>query len=120
VRSLLRGVFEFVVGDDLPTAFGVVLSLAATALLAASDLAAWWLMPLAAVALLRASLLRRVRTLPPQPAVGSGRAGSSPAARGERLDPEPPAQRDSVAAAPGSRPGGSPPRANSGSEPRPA
>lgn len=45
-----RVVWEFVVGDDWPTAVGVVLSLAVTALVATSDLAAWWLMPLAALA----------------------------------------------------------------------
>jgi hypothetical protein len=59
--------WEFVVGDDWPTAVGVVLSLAVTALLATSDLAAWWLMPLAALALLRWSVLRRARSLRPRP-----------------------------------------------------
>jgi hypothetical protein len=68
VRSFLRGAFEFVVGDDWPTAVGVVLALAVTALLATSDLAAWWLMPLASLALLRWSLLRRARSLARRPA----------------------------------------------------
>jgi len=61
--ALVRGVWEFVVGDDWQTALGIVLSLAATALIATSDIAAWWLMPLAALALLRWSLLRRARSL---------------------------------------------------------
>lgn len=61
--AFARGVWEFVVGDDWPTAVGVVLSLAVTALAATSDLAAWWLMPLAALALLRWSVLRRARSL---------------------------------------------------------
>jgi len=60
---LARAVWEFLVGDDWPTAVGVVLSLAVTALVATSDLAAWWLMPLAALALLRWSVLRRARSL---------------------------------------------------------
>jgi hypothetical protein len=92
-RAFLRGAFEFVVGDDLPTALGVVLSLGATALVASSQIAAWWLMPLAAVALLRWSLLRRVRLLA-QPSHTPPR-GSQP-------------KRDSQA------------RANSGSAPRAA
>jgi hypothetical protein len=62
-RAFLRGTWEFVVGDDWPTALGVVLALAATALVATSGVAAWWLMPLAALALLRWSLLRRARSL---------------------------------------------------------
>jgi hypothetical protein len=59
----VRGVFEFVVGDDWRTALGIVLSLAATALIATTDIAVWWLMPLAALVLLRWSLLRRARSL---------------------------------------------------------
>jgi hypothetical protein len=58
-----RAAWEFVVGDDWPTAVGVVLSLAVTALLATSDLAAWWLTPLAALILLRWSVRRRARSL---------------------------------------------------------
>ncbi|HEY2570897.1 MAG TPA: hypothetical protein VGI27_05465 [Solirubrobacteraceae bacterium] len=61
--DFVRGAWEFVVGDDWPTALGVVLSLAATALIATSDIPAWWLMPLAALLLLRWSLLRRARSL---------------------------------------------------------
>lgn len=63
VLAFARGAFEFVVGDDWPTALGVVLSLAATALIAAFDVAAWWLMPVAVLVLLRWSLLRRARSL---------------------------------------------------------
>jgi hypothetical protein len=62
-RAFVRGAFEFVVGDDWRTAVGIVLSLAATALIATSGIAAWWLMPLAALGLLRWSLLRRARSL---------------------------------------------------------
>jgi len=65
--AFARAVWEFVVGDDWPTAVGVVLSLAVTALLATSELAAWWLMPLAALALLRWSVLRRARSLGRRP-----------------------------------------------------
>ncbi len=57
-RSFLAGVWEFVVGDDWPTAVGVVLALALTALLAAADMSAWWVMPPAVVGLLALSVRR--------------------------------------------------------------
>jgi hypothetical protein len=63
VLAFIRGAFEFVVGDDLPTALGIVLALAATATIATAGLDAWWLMPLAAIVLLRWSLQRRARAL---------------------------------------------------------
>jgi hypothetical protein len=55
-----RAVWEFVVGDDPITALGVVVALGATALIAATGAAAWWVMPVAVPALLALSL-RRVR-----------------------------------------------------------
>jgi hypothetical protein len=58
VSSLLAGVWEFVVGDDWRTAAGVVMALAATALLASAGVAAWWVMPLAVLGLLGLSLRR--------------------------------------------------------------
>jgi hypothetical protein len=56
-----RAVWDFVVGDDPWTAFGVAAALGATALLAGTGAAAWWVMPLAAVALLALSLRRAAR-----------------------------------------------------------
>jgi hypothetical protein len=56
-----RAVWDFVVGDDPWTAVGVAAALGATALLASAGAAAWWVMPLAAVALLALSLRRAVR-----------------------------------------------------------
>jgi hypothetical protein len=50
--------YEFIVGDDWLVAAGVVVALAVTALLAHNDVSAWWLMPLAVVALLAAALRR--------------------------------------------------------------
>jgi hypothetical protein len=58
LSSLLAGVWEFVVGDDWRTAAGVVMALAATALLASAGVAAWWVMPLAVLGLLGLSLRR--------------------------------------------------------------
>jgi hypothetical protein len=60
-RTVLRGVWEFVVGDDWPAAIGVVLALGLTALAAAADVAAWWIMPLAVLAILSFSLRRAAR-----------------------------------------------------------
>ena len=53
-----RAVWEFVVGDDPLTVLGVVLALGATALIAGAGAPAWWVMPVAAVALLALSLRR--------------------------------------------------------------
>jgi len=60
-RSALLAVWEFVVGDDWRTALGVGLTLAATAALAQTAVPAWWLMPLAVLALLALSIRRERR-----------------------------------------------------------
>ncbi len=56
-----RAVWEFVVGDDPVTALGVAVALGATALIASAGAPAWWVMPVAAVALLALSLRRAAR-----------------------------------------------------------
>jgi hypothetical protein len=56
LRAAAFGVWDFVVGDDWRTAVGVVLALSLTALIATSDLAAWWVMPAAVILLLALSL----------------------------------------------------------------
>jgi hypothetical protein len=61
LRSAARGAWEFVVGDDWRTALGVCGALALTALLAATGIAAWWVMPLAVLSLLWLSLRRFAR-----------------------------------------------------------
>jgi hypothetical protein len=53
--------YDFFFGDDWIQAAGVVVAVAATALLVANGVNAWWLMPLALVALLVESLMRAVR-----------------------------------------------------------
>jgi hypothetical protein len=50
--------YDFIVGDDWTVAAGVVIALAVTAALAHAAMPAWWLMPLAALALLALSLWR--------------------------------------------------------------
>ncbi len=56
-----RAVWEFVVGDDPLTAFGVVVALGATALIAGAGAPAWWVMPVGVLALLVLSLRRAAR-----------------------------------------------------------
>jgi hypothetical protein len=60
-RSALLAVWEFVAGDDWRTAVGVVLALGLTAVIAGAGVAAWWVTPLAVVALLALSLRRELR-----------------------------------------------------------
>jgi hypothetical protein len=61
VRRIVNGVWEFVVGDDWRAAVGVAAALALTAVLATTDVAAWWIMPLSVVAILALSLRRTAR-----------------------------------------------------------
>ncbi|MGI8414367.1 MAG: hypothetical protein ACR2QA_18115 [Solirubrobacteraceae bacterium] len=61
VNTAARGVWEFVVGDDWITALGVVVALVLTALIAGTGVAAWWVLPLAVLALLVLSLRRGAR-----------------------------------------------------------
>ena len=58
VVAFFRFWYDFIVGDDWRVAAGVVTAIALTALLAGTDVAAWWLMPVAVVVLLFASLRR--------------------------------------------------------------
>jgi hypothetical protein len=61
IKRFLHFCYDFVVGDDWTVAAGVVITLAATALLAGFGMAAWWLLPLAVVLLLGLSLRRASR-----------------------------------------------------------
>jgi hypothetical protein len=58
IGRVLRGAWEFVVGDDWRVAAGVVLTLGATAVVAALGWPAWWLAPVAILAILRDSVRR--------------------------------------------------------------
>jgi hypothetical protein len=61
LRSGLVGVWEFVAGDDWRTALGIVLALALTAAIAEVGASAWWVMPVAVIALLGLSIRRAMR-----------------------------------------------------------
>jgi hypothetical protein len=56
--AFLRFWYDFIVGDDWRVAAAVVTAIALTALLAGTDVAAWWLMPVAVAVVLFASLRR--------------------------------------------------------------
>ncbi len=61
LRAIALGIWDFVVGDDWVTALGVVVALGVTAIVAGAGGTAWWLMPIAVIALLVASLRRATR-----------------------------------------------------------
>jgi hypothetical protein len=61
LRAFLSFWYDFIVGDDATIAVGVVLALAATAILARLHVPAWWLVPATVVVLLGLSLRRAAR-----------------------------------------------------------
>ncbi|HWW90249.1 MAG TPA: hypothetical protein VNY35_05655 [Solirubrobacteraceae bacterium] len=61
VMAFLRFWYDFVVGDDWLIAVGIVAAIALTALIADQGFDAWWVMPLAVIALLAGSLWRALR-----------------------------------------------------------
>jgi hypothetical protein len=61
IRTFARFWWDFVIGDDWRIAAGVAAALGLCALLAHESVAAWWLLPLAALALLAESLRRATR-----------------------------------------------------------
>jgi hypothetical protein len=61
VVAFVRFWYEFIVGDDWRMAAGVVVALGATAVLS-SAVPAWWVMPVAVVAILYGSLWRATRS----------------------------------------------------------
>jgi hypothetical protein len=61
VKNFLRFWYEFIVGDDWMIAAGVVAALVVSILLARRGINAWWVVPVAVVVLLAASLWRETR-----------------------------------------------------------
>ncbi len=79
--------YDFIVGDDWRVAVGVGAGIALTAALVSAGLPAWWLMPVAVVATLFASLWRAARPPLTSDARQSASRGSmGPEATG-RADP---------------------------------
>jgi hypothetical protein len=60
LKRIGLAIWDFVVGDDWVTALGVVVALGVTALVAAAGASAWWVMPIAVLGLLAASLRRAI------------------------------------------------------------
>lgn len=58
LRAFGAFLWDFVIGDDWRIALGVAVALGVTAVVAGSGTTAWWVVPLAAVGLLAASLWR--------------------------------------------------------------
>jgi hypothetical protein len=54
--------WEFVIGDDWLVAVLVAVAIGATAILAAANIAAWWLLPLSVPLVLWLSLRRAIRS----------------------------------------------------------
>ena len=61
MRVFARFWWEFIVGDDWRTAAGLAAALGLCALLVHESIAAWWLLPLAVLALLAESLRQATR-----------------------------------------------------------
>ena len=60
LKSLVRFVWDFVVGDDWRIAVGVIVALAVTAVVAGGSVAAWWILPTAVAGLLAFSVWHAV------------------------------------------------------------
>lgn len=61
VGAFFAFLYAFVVGDDPLIAFVVVVALGITAAIAAAGVAAWWVLPIAVVAVLTYSVARASR-----------------------------------------------------------
>ncbi len=57
LRSFAMFWYDFLIGDDWRIALGVVIALAVTAVLVHAGVPAWWVLPVAVLALLGLSLL---------------------------------------------------------------
>ncbi|MFL5961156.1 MAG: hypothetical protein ACJ75G_12950 [Gaiellaceae bacterium] len=62
LRAFGRFWWDFVIGDDWLVAVLVAIAIGATAVLAAVNVAAWWLLPLAVLLVLWLSLRRAIRS----------------------------------------------------------
>jgi hypothetical protein len=61
VFAFLRFWYHFVIGDDWRIAVGVLVALSVTAVVAATDVPAWGVMPVGVIAILIGSLRRATR-----------------------------------------------------------
>jgi hypothetical protein len=61
LRAIVAGVVDFVAGDDVPLAIGIVVTIAVTYVLGHHGTHVWWLPPAAVSGLLAVSVWRVVR-----------------------------------------------------------
>ncbi len=61
IKAIAAFFYDFVVGDDWRVAVGVVAALAVTYAVSRTSVPAWWIVPVAVLALLPFSLWRAVR-----------------------------------------------------------
>jgi hypothetical protein len=61
LRAVAKFLYGFLIGDDVWIAVVVAVALGLTAVLAGAGVAAWWILPLAVVAVLSISLHRATR-----------------------------------------------------------
>ena len=61
LRALAKFLYDFVIGDDAMIAAVVTVALGLTAVVAGADVPAWWILPIAVVAVLSLSLHRVTR-----------------------------------------------------------
>jgi hypothetical protein len=59
--GIARFLYRFVVGDDWTVAVAIVVALAATGVLVAGHVSAWWLVPFVAILMTGVSLRRSAR-----------------------------------------------------------
>jgi uncharacterized membrane protein YfcA len=62
VVGAVRFLYRFVVGDDWTVALAMVIALAATGVLVADHISAWWLVPFVAIFMTGLSLRRSARS----------------------------------------------------------
>ena len=62
IESFFRFLWDFVIGDDWRIAAGVVIALGLTAVVADTNVSAWWILPVAVAMVLGGSVWRAART----------------------------------------------------------
>jgi hypothetical protein len=61
LRAIAAGILDFIAGDDIPLAIGIVVTIAVTYALGRNGTHVWWLPPVAVTALVAISVWRVVR-----------------------------------------------------------